>query len=55
MADRGSVESVAGQRRRRLDAGFSDAVVVETKKVGMKGRMVMADITGLESFDSVSQ
>ena len=32
------LKSVAGQRRRLLDAGFNDPVVVETKKVGMKGQ-----------------
>ena len=44
MADCGSLESVAGQRWHRLDPGFSDAVVVGTKKVGMKGKRVTPPI-----------
>jgi len=34
------LKSVAGQRWRHFDAGFSDAVVVGTRKVGMKGQHI---------------
>ena len=44
LADCESLESVAGQRRHRLDPGFSDPVVVGAKKVGMKGQRVTPPI-----------
>jgi hypothetical protein len=36
LADCGSIESAARQRRRHLDAGFGYSVAITTKKVGVK-------------------